>query len=75
MSNPTPPSSLIGIAGDIGRAVSSLPPGFLILCLINVGFLWLVLSFVEHQLDQRNALVKTIVEQCALAKPPKGSEP
>jgi hypothetical protein len=60
---------VLGAATEIGRMfIAGMPPAFLALSLINVAMLYIVLSFVEHQADQRLALITKIVEQC-IARP------
>lgn len=46
------------------RVVNALPPGFLLLLLMNVGFLVAILRVVQGSSDQRNALLTKIVENC-----------
>lgn len=56
--------SLLGTIAEVARAVVIMPPAFLMLCLINVAFLWLALNFVEHQFDQRIAVMNRVLDQC-----------
>ena len=64
------PKGVSSAVTEIGRAiVSSLPPAFLLLCLINVAFLWIVLTFVQHQTDARLDLINRIVDRCSIAGP------
>lgn len=56
---------------DIGKQViTTLPPAFVMLCLINVVFLWIVFSFAENQSDKRLAIVEKIIERCLATKLP-----
>jgi len=56
---------ILATAADLGRTVvTALPPAFLLLCLLNFGFLWIVLTFTEHQNDQRLSILNRVIEQC-----------
>jgi hypothetical protein len=44
--------------------IAALPPAFIMLCVVNAIFIGAVLYFLDDQLDQRTALVKTLVERC-----------
>jgi hypothetical protein len=63
-----------GTIARLGQAIiTTLPPAFLLLCLINAAFIVLVLWFIDDQLDQRTKLVGQLVERCmdiALHAPP-----
>ena len=55
----------IGAVTDLGRAlVSALPPAFVMLLVMNVCFLGLVLWFLNHQADQRTAMVDKLLDRC-----------
>ena len=59
--NPT----IVGAASRLGQAlVGALPPGFLMLCLINLAFVGLVMWFLNSQMEQRTGLVDTLVTRC-----------
>jgi len=57
-----------GLAGSLvtlGRvAIGIIPPQFLALCGINVLFLWLLFTFLGHQIDARQTIVGHIVNAC-----------
>jgi hypothetical protein len=46
------------------RLVSVLPPAFLVLLILNAGFLFAILKVVQNNTDQRNILLTKIVEEC-----------
>jgi hypothetical protein len=46
------------------RLVSVLPPAFLVLLVLNAGFLYAILVLVQNNADQRNAMLTKIVEGC-----------
>lgn len=54
-------SGLIGLAD---RLIVALPPSFLMLCAMNLIFLWLVMHFVSDQMDTRMALLSKVIEHC-----------
>jgi len=61
-NNPTlRPSGWSGIAG---AALSTLPPAFLVLAALNAAMLWLVLTAVEAQSEQRLQILKSVIEAC-----------
>ena len=50
---------------DLGRRViASLPPAFIMLVLINAGFIGSVLWFLDNQMEGRTAIVDKIVDRC-----------
>jgi len=66
-----------GIVGQVARLsdklVSTLPPAFLLLVLLNLMFLALVMWFLNSQANQRTAMVEKLVDNCmqiALHAPP-----
>jgi hypothetical protein len=44
--------------------VAALPPAFLLLCVINLGFLWLVLRFIGDETGQRAVIVNRVLDTC-----------
>lgn len=46
------------------RVVNSLPPGMLLLVLLNIGFLVTILRVVQGNADQRNVMLTKIIENC-----------
>ena len=46
------------------RLIKALPPVFLLLCILNAGFLFAILHVVQANTDQRNVLLTKIVEGC-----------
>src|SRR5262245_44751423 len=63
---------MLGAVIEVGRTlVGTLPPAFLMLCIINVAFLWLVLDFVQHQSDARVQFLTRIVDRCVMAPLPR----
>jgi hypothetical protein len=48
------------------KLIRALPPAFLLLVLLNIGFLASTMWVVTHNADNRNALLTKIVEKCLL---------
>jgi hypothetical protein len=56
---------LLTSATDLAKhLVVALPPAFVMLCLLNFAFLWMVLNFTEHQNDQRLSILNAVVAKC-----------
>jgi len=79
MMSDQPQQQQTGIVGLGQRLINVMPPAFLMLCLINIGFLYVVLTFVEHQsaqaersADRKIELYMRVVEQCILQGPLEG---
>lgn len=51
-----------------GKLLGDLPPGFLLLVLLNTAFLGLVLWFLTYELDQRLQILLRVIEACFLQK-------
>jgi len=51
-------------AGISDKLIRALPPAFLLLCILNGGFLFAILWVVQQNTDQRNVLLTKIVEGC-----------
>lgn len=68
------PQGVISQVTRLGdRLITSLPPAFLILVLLNCAFLGLVMWFLNAQSAARNQLVSALVQRCmdiALHAPP-----
>lgn len=65
-------SELAGKTVDAVRGVlAALPPSFVMLCLINAGFLSVVMWFLNVQLEQRMTLANKILDVCLTAGLPK----
>lgn len=63
-TNPTNPS-LVGSITRVSQAlIGALPPAFLMLLILNIGFLGIVLWFLDDQLDQRMQMAKLIISHC-----------
>jgi hypothetical protein len=55
---------------DLGRKlIGTLPPAFIMLLLINCGFLGMVLWFLDAQLERRTALLNRIFDFCLTQQP------
>jgi len=52
----------------IDKIFRTMPPAFLLLLLLNVVFLLAALYVLNHNVDQRNAMLMKIVENCLLKK-------
>jgi len=46
------------------KLIRALPPAFLLLVLLNIAFLGTTMWMVQHNADQRNAMLTKIVEGC-----------
>lgn len=73
MSDPQKPPSFIieaqpstaGRAIDTGgKLLTTLPPAFLLLCILNIALIYLVLSSIEHQLDLRTEILNRVISTC-----------
>jgi hypothetical protein len=54
-----------GAVARIGQSlITTLPPAFLLLVLINVGFIGFLMWFLEDQLSQRDAMAKQLFDRC-----------
>jgi hypothetical protein len=65
--DPQPPrqEGAIGALSDLGKKlISTLPPAFVMLVLINAAFLGSVLWFLSHEIDRRTTLVANFVDRC-----------
>jgi hypothetical protein len=51
--------------------MNSIPPAFVVLCLINVLFLYSVLAFVQNQTEQRVALINRLLDSCTMDARPR----
>lgn len=52
------------------RLVRALPPAFLLLVILNCAFLGTTMWVVQHNADQRNAMLTKIVEGCLTQRQP-----
>jgi hypothetical protein len=58
-------ANVTGAVASLGRAlITALPPGFLLLCLLNVIFLGCVMWFIDHMQAQRTELVAKVLDRC-----------
>lgn len=67
MTTPVDPrhEGSVGAITDLGnKLISALPPAFVMLLVMNVCFLGMVLWFLNHQSDQRNATVNLLLDRC-----------
>jgi len=68
VSEPAPSggdSGIISSAMRMGdKIVSTLPPAFLLLVIINAAFLGMVLWFINHGQDARTAMVDKLLDRC-----------
>ena len=51
-------------AGIMRSIVTALPPGFLLLAILNVVMLYIVMQNIENQNDQRMKILMSVVERC-----------
>lgn len=69
MADPPEPQTVIGATSAVSRAlIAALPPAFVMLCLINVGFLGVVMWFVNQQSTLRADAWKHMVDHCLVAR-------
>jgi hypothetical protein len=72
--NDNGPTGIVGAASRISQSlITTLPPAFLLLVLLNIGFLSLVMWFLNNQIAARTALVEKVIDRCmdiALHAPP-----
>jgi len=55
----------------LGRSlIDALPPAFILLVLLNCGFLGMVMWFLNSQMEQRMSLVTKLVDHCLAAAGP-----
>jgi hypothetical protein len=52
------------LAGVSEKLIRALPPAFLLLVLLNIAFLGSTMWVVQHNADQRNAMLTKIVDSC-----------
>jgi hypothetical protein len=58
-------SNVPGAVSKISQSlISALPPAFLLLVLINAGFLGMVMWFLNNQMEQRTVLVQKLIDRC-----------
>jgi len=59
------PSSIFGAAQRTAdKLISTLPPAFLLLVLINVMFLALIMWFLNSQMMQRTQMMEKFADRC-----------
>jgi hypothetical protein len=57
------------LAGVSEKLIRALPPAFLVLTLLNIGFIGMAAYIFQHNTEQRNTLLTKIIESCLLNKP------
>lgn len=62
-ANPTPTGAAASVAN---RLITTLPPAFVMLCVINVVFLGVVLWFLAAQTELRMKLLTRMVDACVV---------
>jgi hypothetical protein len=56
---------IVSTLGNLGQSiVATLPPAFLILVLLNLGFLGLVFHFLDDVSGQRTILLQEVLHGC-----------
>lgn len=66
---PPPPTTPIGAATSLGQLlIHSLPPAFLLLCLLNGLLMWMVLDVVKLSSQQRLEILQSVIQQCLVKK-------
>jgi hypothetical protein len=56
------------------KLIRALPPAFVILVLLNIGFLGTSIWVFQHNVAARNELLTKIVNDCLLTKSPRSME-
>jgi hypothetical protein len=46
------------------KLIRALPPAFLVLVLLNIGFLGVASYVFQHNTSVRNAMIQRIIESC-----------
>lgn len=65
MTNENHATTYPGAASVVGKAlVTALPPAFLLLATLNIVLVYLVLTTVENQSEQRLQILNKVIEQC-----------
>lgn len=54
-------SSVVGLSKSI---VTTLPPAFLMLLLLNIAFIGIVFWFLDDQMASRMAMLNKIIDHC-----------
>lgn len=55
--------------GVVKAIAGQLPPSFILLILINTGFLYFMMDFMEKQMDTRMQLAMKIIDHCVGKNP------
>ena len=58
------------IAGISDKLIRVLPPAFLVLVILNIGFMGVSAWVFQHNTDVRNQMLQRIIESCLLIKQP-----
>ena len=53
-----------GRSGVLRSIITALPPGFLLLVILNVVMLYVVMKNMDNQNDQRMKILMSVVERC-----------
>ena len=56
--------AIVHASASFGRVVLGLPPGFLVLAVLNIVLVGMVMWFLDSQLDTRLALLTKILDRC-----------
>jgi hypothetical protein len=51
------------------KLIRALPPAFLVLVLLNIGFLGVASYTFSHNTELRNAMIQRIIETCLEKRP------
>jgi hypothetical protein len=52
------------LAGVSEKLIRALPPAFLVLVLLNIGFMGVSAYVFQHNTEVRNAMLTRIIESC-----------
>lgn len=61
----SPPTTLVGAASSAAnKLIGILPPAFLLLIALNIGFVWLIMAFINSQMAQRTDMANKLLNAC-----------
>jgi hypothetical protein len=65
VSEPRSSPGVVGAVSTLGQTlITTLPPAFVMLCVVNVAFLAAVLWFLNSETEQKLVIVSHVVDAC-----------
>lgn len=59
------PTTIVGAASSAAnKLIGILPPAFLLLIALNIGFVWLIMAFINGQMAQRTDMANKLLNAC-----------